>query len=447
MWYNLQDSFSGGKTHLNTLKQTDSKFDSPEYKRSRTAYSAQCAFEYFIALLVSDAYLAKLLSVIGLSDGLIGIISSFITVSFLFQLTSIILVRRMTNTKRTATIFNTVSSLLFAALYLIPFIPVPKTLKTIMVMVCILAAYFCNYSVTSIIYKWGNSFVDPSKRGDFSAGKEMASLISGMCFTLAVGHIVTSFEKAGNLSGGFLFIASAGLIVSFCNFGCLLLIAPKESEKSSSPAFRDVLKKTFGNRNFVNVVFMYCLWEFGKGMTIGFLGIYKTKDLMMTVGTVQVINTIGNACRFFMSKPIGRFSDKKSFVKGIELALGIAAVGFAFNVFASPAAKWCIVVYTILYAVSSAGTVQNFNNIIYSYVDAEYFVQASAIKSSIGGVIGFSASLVGSAILGAVNGAGNQILGITVYGQQVLSAISVLFIIGAILFAHFVIEKQSVMKQ
>ena len=54
-------------------------FNSIEYKRSRNAYMAQCTVEYFVSLLVTDAFLAKLLSSIGISDMIIGIISSFIT--------------------------------------------------------------------------------------------------------------------------------------------------------------------------------------------------------------------------------------------------------------------------------------------------------------------------------------------------------------------------------
>ena len=49
----------------------------------------QAAFEYFIAILVSDAYLAKLLTHIGLDDSLIGIIASLISAAFLFQLTAV----------------------------------------------------------------------------------------------------------------------------------------------------------------------------------------------------------------------------------------------------------------------------------------------------------------------------------------------------------------------
>ena len=74
-------------------------FNSPEYKRSRAAYMTQCTVEYFVSLLVTDAFLAKLLTNIGINDSLIGIISSFISLAFIIQIMSIYLVRKRINEK------------------------------------------------------------------------------------------------------------------------------------------------------------------------------------------------------------------------------------------------------------------------------------------------------------------------------------------------------------
>ena len=64
-------------------------FDSPSYKRSRVAYHIQCVTEYLVTLLVADAFLAKLLKQIGLSDSSIGIVSSLMSLAFLVQLCTI----------------------------------------------------------------------------------------------------------------------------------------------------------------------------------------------------------------------------------------------------------------------------------------------------------------------------------------------------------------------
>ena len=105
-------------------------FNSLEYKRSRGAYMAQCTVEYFVALLVTDAFLAKLLTSIGISDSLVGIISSFISLAFVIQLMSIFLVRSKVSTKSMVLFFDTISIFFFMFIYVIPFIPVLPDLPT-----------------------------------------------------------------------------------------------------------------------------------------------------------------------------------------------------------------------------------------------------------------------------------------------------------------------------
>ena len=439
----------GARTPVDTAESADAaRFASREYRISRGAYKAQCTFEYFIAILAGDAYLSKLLATIGLSDMQIGVISSFITLAFLFQLASIFVVGHIRNVKAAGMLCNTLSSLLFTGLYLIPFLPFAHSVKTVLVVVCILAAYFCNYFMTSMIYKWGNSFVDPGKRGVYSAEKEMISLLSGMVFTFVVGFVMDRYEAAGNLYGSFLFVAIAGLLISVCNFISLSLIRRVQSaEAQHRRSMREILANTLGSAAFRHVVLLTVLFDVGRYLTIGFMGIYKVKELMLTVGTVQLINIAGNLARFFLSKPFGRYADRTSYARGMELALCIAGLGFFLNMFSQPSAKIFVVLFTLLYAVSAAGTNQNSLNIVYSYVPMEYFVPACAIKNSIGGVCGFLASLLGARILSAVQENGNMLLGVPLYGQQLLSALSFVVIAVAVLYVHFVISRQVVLRQ
>ena len=181
--------------------------------------------------------------------------------------------------------------------------------------------------------------------------------------------------------------------------------------------------------------------------TIGFLGIYKTGDLLMSVFVIQLINMVGNISRMALSRPFGKFSDKHSFAVGMELALGLAAAAFFVNIFTTPKTWFLIAIYTVLYAVSMAGLHQNSYNITYSYVDSNYITEAMAIKNCIGGLFGFSSSLLGSQILKYIQKNGNTLFGIQVYGQQVLSGISFVLTVTALLLTVFVIGKQKIMKQ
>lgn len=216
-----------------------------------------------------------------------------------------------------------------------------------------------------------------------------------------------------------------------------------EKENGDSVSLSEIINNTLGKRQFVNVIIMTSLWDVSRYLIIGFMGTFKTKELSFSIFAVQIINIFGNILRAIVSKPFGRFSDRYSYVKGMKLAFVIAAFAFAFNMFSSENFRWCVVVYTVLYNVCTAGTNQNNFNITYSYVDKKYFSQALAIKNSIGGVLGFCASVAGGRIVSAIQANGNMVLGIHLYAQQVLSAVSFILILFDIVFVSKMVEKQN----
>jgi len=430
-------------------EQQETIFQSLDYKRSRAAYIGQEACNYFIQLLLADAYLAILLSHIGISDAVIGIISSLVSFAFLFQLLAIFMMAHLKNTKKSVLLLDTLSNFIFLSLYLIPFLKVSREVKTVIVIVCILLGYLFKYMIQSLIFRWGNSYVAPNKRGEFSALKEIISLISGIVFTLIVGYVIDYFESIQQIRGGFLFIAATMLLINLSNFISILFIKNESNNKVAEEKrpLKDVVQNTLRNRNFVNVIIMSVLYQFGHYLYYGFMGTYKTSDLLLSVGTIQIINMIGAFCRMIFSKPFGRYSDRTSFSKGYGMALMLIVISNVFFIFCTPKTWWLIIPGTVLYNISLAGSNSNNFNIVYSYVKAEYIVQAMAIKQSITGVMGFAASLIGGIILQKIQQNGNTFMGVSVYGQQVLSAISLVFIVGAILFNKFVIEKQTRMIQ
>lgn len=419
------------------MNNTIDIYNSKGYKRSKNAYILQCTFEYFVTILVGDAFLAKLLTSMGISDSLTGIISSFITLAFLFQLFTVVCVSKIRNIKKTSIFFSTLSQIFFGCLYLVPFLCADVKYKTFLVAICILLAYFCNYFVTSVIYKWGNSFVEPTKRGVFSAKKETISLISGMIFTFIVGYSVDKFEALGNLKGGFLFSAIAIFILSLCNFISLFSIKEQKNDAyEEKVTLSETIKYILKNKGFLNVIIMSCLWDISRYMSLGFMGTFKTKDLLFSLTAIQLINISASLFRAVFSRPIGKFSDKFSYSKGMKLGFSIAMISYVFTALTTQKTRWFVVISTILYNVSLAGTNQNNLNIAYSYVDNKYLSQSMAVKNSISGLCGFLSSLVGGKILSYVQKSGNVVFGFNVYGQQILAVISFFTVLITILFAN-----------
>jgi Na+/melibiose symporter-like transporter len=284
----------------------------------------------------------------------------------------------------------------------------------------------------------------------FGAKKETLSLLTGIVMTIVIGYVMDFFEADGNLEGGFIFAAIGILIFCISDFVCLMLIKndikPRDAAKKSEP-IGSVMKKLFRLKGFWYVLILTVLWNVGIYTTIGSLGTYRIAELDFSMTEVTYIAMAGSLARAALSRPFGKYADKHTRSKALILAMMMAAVSFAINVFTTPDSRYLIIVYTILYNGCFAGIGANMLNIVYSFVPAEYFVEASAIKNSIGGILGFCATLIGSKIVSFVQASGNTIFGVTVYAQQILSAISFVILIIAILFVKLVLEKQKIMHQ
>ena len=227
--------------------------------------------------------------------------------------------------------------------------PFSKELGKAFTVTCVLVAYFGNYMVSNLIYRWGNSFVKPTKRGRFNSGKEMLSLVTGIVVSITVGIAVDKFEKSGNEKGGFLFIAVSVLIFFAFDLAMLLLMKNEISEKremNDTAPMGVILKNTLGNKSYRNVIILAILWNCARFITVGFLGTYKTEDLAYTMTVIQIINIVACLARALISKPFGKYSDKRSYAKGIELGLVIAAAAFFSGVFATPSSRFFIIVPT-----------------------------------------------------------------------------------------------------
>lgn len=423
-------------------------FDSKEYRASRNAYSLQCMFEYFIALLSTDAYLAKLLKDIGLSDAATGVISSLTMVTFLFQLLSVPVAGKLKRIKKYVIAVDTASQLLFAAVYTVPFMPISFRGKAVAVTVLILLAYLALYLNNTICYKWGNSFVSPNGRGSYSATKEMISLIAGVFFTLGAGYAVDRFELKGNLHGAFLFLSIAMTVV--CGFNFICLSRMKEltlAESGASQSFKEIIRHTFGNKSFRNTIILTTLTEFAKYTTFGFMGTYKTVDLGFSVSKIQLINVAACLSRFFISKPLGRYSDRKGYSNGYFIGTLLYLFAFVFGIFTSPERSWLIIPFTVFFQLAGAGTGQNCYTMTYCYVDNEYILSGIAVGNSVRGAFGFLASFLGGILLDFIQNNGNTFMGIHMSGQQFLCTISTIILIISLIFNKKVVSKQEEIKK
>ena len=89
-----------------------------QIKQSGDLYIVEAALEYFIAILVSGSFLATITTKLGFSDAQTGILSSIISLGYVFQLISIAI--RPKRAKPMVLALSIANQFLFTLLYVIP---------------------------------------------------------------------------------------------------------------------------------------------------------------------------------------------------------------------------------------------------------------------------------------------------------------------------------------
>ncbi|MBR4941695.1 MAG: MFS transporter, partial [Clostridia bacterium] len=413
------------------------------YKTSRNLYIVEAALEYFIAIIVGGAFLAKVSTSLGISDSLTGIISSFVSLGCVIQLVSIFMNRRK-GVKTAVVIISIINQLLFCLIYVTPFIPLSSKGKIAVFVCCMLAANLILQIGNAPKTNWYMALVENKKRGVFTANVEIVSLIGGMIFSTVMGNLVDRFEAAGNLKGAFAVCA----VTVFCLMilHTVTLLCSKEKPMPEVPEGSRVwpkIQRLLKNRLYLKAVAVGVLWNVAICSSTPFFYTYQIGELDFSLTFVAILGAIYAVVRALFSRFWGKIADRQSFATMMCICASIAGAAYVVNIFTTPAnGKIFYTAYYVLTAISMAGMNSSLTNILFDYAPFELRTEALAVQRTLYGLCGFLTTLAVSPLVSHIQESGNTLFGIPMYAQQAVSAISVVIIAGVVLFLIFGIMRK-----
>lgn len=404
------------------------------YKKSRVLYIISAALEYFIAILTGSAYLAKIATSIGINDGTVGVLSSFVSLGCAFQIVSLAM-RTDKPVKRMVTLINLLNQLCFTLLYVIPVVNLPSNVKTACFVLLLLGGNVLLNIPFSPKVTWSRTLIADEKRGIFSASCEMTSLISGMIFTTVAGRVIDAFEARGNQGGAFTVCAITLLVLTISHSLCLIFIKEtKRPESAESTSLAERLKIAITDRSTVTLIPVFVLWNMALYVTTPFFGTYQLNELSLSMTAISLISVAYSIVRSIVSVPLGILGDKHSFIRSTSLSLIAMAVGLSVN---SLGGRVSFITFYMLYAITMAGMNSGIMNLIFDYVPKEKRTGAVAILYTIGGLVGFFTTLIAKPFVDAVQKNGNRFLFIEgVYAQQMLSLVGALLTLATLVYIN-----------
>ena len=410
------------------------------YKKSRIIYIIEAALEYFISILVADAYLATLARSIGIKDSVTGIISSFISLGCVFQLIAMFMSRG--SAKRTVTVFSVFNQILFMMLYVIPLTDTSDTLRRLSFIICIFVAYFLYNVAHPKKINWLMSLVEDRKRGRFTAAKEIVSLVSGMIFSYSMGATVDHYKEKGDIRSAFI-VCGVTIFVLMIMHTVSLLLTKEKPITHEYDGKRDILS-VLKDRNLIKVSVVFIIWNIATYSARPFFGTYQTSELGFSFKFISMLGIYSAIARVLASIVLGIYADKRSFAKMIRICFIIAALSFLAVVFCVPEnGKVMYTIYMILYAIAMGGINSALINLCYDYVAFDNRVHALALTQALAGLAGFFSTMLFSLIVNRIQLNGNTFFGIKLYAQQVVSAIAFLLTVIVIIYVSISLIKGS----
>lgn len=406
-------------------------------RRSRLMYIIEAALEYFVAILVGGAYLARITAALGFSTSLTGVLSSFVSLGCVFQLSSITLFRRVTAVKRPVILLDVINQTLFALSCLTPVLPVSAPVRTGIFLCCFCLAYVLLNVGAPQKTAWLMGLIDDRQRGAFTAKKEIVSLLSGMAFTYAIGRMIDQMEAAGRGAQTFWACAVIVAALMLMQMACVSRIIERPQERGSQAGGLSLsgLKRLLSDRGLRRIVLTFVLWHAAAGCATPFYGAYQVGELGFSMTFISALSIAYSVLRAVVSPALGRYADRHSFSRMVEMCFLVAGAGFLVNCFTVPEnGRVLYTIYYCLYAVAMGGINSSITNLIFDYVKGEDRRAALALNVAAGGLAGFLATCLMSPAVSLIQRNGNALLGMRLYPAQFASAVA--FVLTAILVVY-----------
>ncbi len=398
------------------------------YARSRLMYIIEAMFENFITVVTTGAYLAKLTTSIGISDGLTAILATITSLSSVFQIISISLAHR-NPIKPIIIPIQVLSHLMLAGLYLIPLIGFNSGAVAIFCIITILARA-CSSITSPLKVNWFMSLVDPKKRGSYTANLQIVSIVGQIIFALAASNMVDRFDEQGNLRGAFIALTVTILVLTVLTNLPLFLAREKHEVSERKPSPFHSVKELCRNKKYVRAISIFAIYSVAANVGASFLGTYQIKELGFSMTFIAILDTIISVLHIAALAVLGRLSFHMQYRSVVRLGYLLSIGAYTALIFTTTSTGAVLfLVYRVFNMLYSSSMAVSQRNLLFEICPPEERTSAISIFTMTSGLIGFAATVAVTPLFNHMQATGVTVFGIDVFPQQVFAAVALVLVI------------------
>lgn len=281
----------------------------------------------------NNPFITKLLTSLNASPIQLSLLQIAVSIAQFSQIGAPLISKNCKSRKFLAVILHAVSRLLIIPMALLPLLFYGNG----QVISLILAVYFvsavCTALATNIWTGWVTDMIPLQFRGRFFASRTRVATICGLIAAFIASSIVdkmtisevTDKLDAAKVPGAILLVYVLAVIVGISGL-VWMVRQPDRAMSHHNEGFRDSLKKSLKDRNFLKLLFFGFWWAVAIGTAAPFWAPFMMKTLKMSMIDIQIYSTCSLVGTLTFIKFWGRFIDRHGNKPAAALLILISAL-------------------------------------------------------------------------------------------------------------------------
>jgi MFS family permease len=166
-----------------------------------------------------------------------------------------------------------------------------------------------------------------------------------------------------------------------------------------------------------------------------FLGTYQVNELEFSMAFISELSIIVSLVQMVSVFLAGKLSMHLEHKTLLRIGFPIVAVSYLINIFTVPAnGTYMYIIYSVVHTLGVAALSVSRTNILLEMIPRQNHVAAISLNAIATGILSFLTTLALSPVVSLVQKSGNTVFGISIYAQQLLSALAVLLYLILIVY-------------
>jgi MFS family permease len=413
-----------------------------DYEKGRRLFLFEGCFAVGVFSLTSGAFLAGLANYMGASDEFNGIIGAIPVFAGVVQIFSGLVFEKLEKRKFLVSILCLSFRLLLGLMFFIPFIFKGVNTRLVMLAGTYGLAYLFASFISPPANNWLVSLTPDHIRGKYLAKKDAYSLGFLTILTLIVGKILDIFRQAYNEKMGFVFMGFIVMAMAVSNFYFLSSIKePKVEVSGSNLKLKDIFLKPLSDKKFRLVIVLFVLWNIGLQIAGPFFAVYMVTNLKLSYSYIMLMGVLSNIIRIFIVPQWGKLADNKSWITCTKYSIGLLAIAHITWMLVNHSTAWLLVpILHIAGGIAWGGINMALFNIQFLYSPKEGRTVYLGVNAAVGGLLGFLSTLIGSTIIGLLQGKNFELGIFSIGNMQIIFAMSGILLGLCTLYVHLVLK-------